>query len=194
MHAVVDYLYMIASISGKVIEKFGRTIGVESKSGVGYGLVVGAALFGATKIDDLVQWPVYEHVREQEHTLFGFSDRSQQQFFVQLLSVNGVGPKAALAIFDLADITTLKSEISSANVNFLTKASGVGKKADEREVVDLRDKVNGVVGSELTLVGNDEAVEALLSLGYNKSLAEEMLAGITADTTEERVKKALMRR
>lgn len=165
-------------------------------AGVGYGVTIANSVAGQLTSNQTVEVYIYEHIREQEHTLYGFLTKADKQLFELMLSVNGVGPKAAMAIFDLTEPDRLRAEIASANVAFLTQASGVGKKAAERVVIDLQDKVGGLVsGSVAVATGdiNDEALDALLALGYKKDQALQMLAGIKADSTESIIKLALQR-
>ncbi len=185
---------MIVRLVGTVIEFDERNIVLDVK-GVGYGVVVSSELSGSIDISSETTMYIYEHIREQEHTLYGFRSKTDQSLFEQLLSVNGVGPKAALAVFDLGPADKLRTEIAAGNTAFLVLASGVGKKAGERIIVDLQDKMG-----ELSLISQasgqqlpvgDEALEALISLGYNKDQAMQMLRGIEAETTEEKIKQAL---
>src|SRR5690606_29611591 len=112
------------------------------------------------------------HVREQAEELFGFSSLAAKKLFELLITVQGIGPKAALAILSLGSAEEVRNAIANGDVTFITKASGVGKKSAERVVVDLSDKVGlptqygslQPVQSELPV--NDEALEALIALGY----------------------------
>lgn len=186
---------MIVKLSGSLAEQDGR-VAVIDVAGVGYGVNLAHSISGNLTVGQSVELYIYEHIREQEHTLYGFLSRADKKLFELLLSVNGVGPKAALAVFDLADSDRLRNEITSANVTFLTQASGVGKKAAERIVVDLKDKVDGLaIGGLSPVIGdiNSDALDALLSLGYKKEQALQMLNGIEAGTTESIIKQALAR-
>lgn len=186
---------MIVKLTGNLIEQDGR-LSVIDVAGVGYGVAVPSSVAGELAANQSVELYIYEHIREQEHTLYGFLNKADKQLFEMLLSVNGVGPKAAMAVFDLAEPDHLRSEIASANVAFLSQASGVGKKAAERIVVDLQDKVGALVSGSVTLaegkVDND-ALDALISLGYNKDQAMQMLDGVEAASTEDMIKLALRR-
>jgi Holliday junction DNA helicase RuvA len=183
---------MIAQLAGTVAEIDGHDI-ILDVNGVGYGITVSYELVGRVKEAHDMKLYIYEHIREQEHTLYGFESKNDQSLFNSLLSVNGIGPKAALAIFDLAEPDILRSEIASGNIAFLTQASGVGKKAAERVVVDLQDKVGALSHGYLQsrLPSNDEAVEGLVALGYTTEQAQHMLTGIDAVKTEDRIKQAL---
>jgi Holliday junction DNA helicase RuvA len=120
-----------------------------------------------------------------------------KKLFELLITVQGVGPKAALAILSLGDSETVRNSIAIGDAVFIAKASGVGKKTAERVVVDLSDKVghatrinNTVVQSAIS--SNDEALEALMTLGYNINDATKALEGISLDLpTADRVTRAL---
>jgi Holliday junction DNA helicase RuvA len=116
-----------------------------------------------------------------------------------LITVQGVGPKAALAILSLGDSETVRNAIANSDAVFITKASGVGKKTAERVVVDLSDKVGHAIRTNVNNTGlssiiamNDEALEALMALGYNLNDATKALDGVSTDlSTAERVTQAL---
>jgi len=184
---------VIATLTGKLIEHDAQTAVVDV-AGVGYGVVMPSHALDSMSRQTESSIYIYEHIREQEHSLYGFLSKPDKQLFEQLLSVNGVGPKAAMAIFNLGNADRLRSEIASANIAFLTQASGVGKKAAERIVVDLQDKVGAVAsGSAISNLDNvnEDALDALLALGYKKEQALQMLDGIEAGSTEDIIKKVL---
>jgi Holliday junction DNA helicase RuvA len=139
---------------------------------------------------------VYEQIQERAHDLYGFLKPDAKQFFELLLGVNGVGPKAALAICDLGPLANIKQAIVDGNNTYLSGASGVGKKTAERVAVDLKDKLADDVllgGVSLTHDSSvdSEALEALVNLGYNKGDAMQALAKVDAETSEDAVKQAL---
>jgi len=163
--------------------------------GVGYGLRVSQDDADHLRDGQRAELFVYEHIQERAHDLYGFQERSAQTLFELLLDVNGVGPKAALAILDLGPVANVKQAIASGNTTYISGASGVGKKTAERVLVDLRDKLGEDVLYEqaagLGGVEVDEALEALVSLGYSSQVAREALQKIEGETSEERIKEAL---
>jgi Holliday junction DNA helicase RuvA len=189
---------MIAHIFGVVAEKFGGAVIVDV-AGVGYEINVAAGDYDAVILDQTVKFYTYHHIREQSQELFGFSSLAGKKLFEMLITVQGVGPKAALAILSLDDAENVRNAIANADSTYLAKASGVGKKTAERVVVDLSDKVGmpiiyrkqGVpVQTELNT--SDEALEALIALGYTLADATKALEGIDASlSTSERVREAL---
>jgi len=189
---------MIATLAGVVSEKLGPMV-VLDVQGVGYGLQVTAEDFGRLPTGGKTKLYVYEHVREQGYDLFGFVQYDTQKLFEQLVGVKNVGPKVALAVLDIGTAPAVRGAIAAGDVKLLQSAKGVGKRAAEQIVVELRDKV-GLAASEAAegivarpgVAAGDEAVEALVSLGYSPQDATLALKDIDATLSiEERVKLAL---
>jgi Holliday junction DNA helicase RuvA len=189
---------MIATLTGVVSEKLHDQV-VLDVNGVGYGLQVTAEDFGRLHSGEQTKLYVYEHIREQSYDLFGFVQLDTKALFEQLLGVKNVGPKVALAVLDIGNAAGVRGAIAAGDVKLLQSAKGVGKRAAEQIVVELRDKV-GLAASEAAegIVGRpgvntaDEAVEALISLGYSPQDATLALKDIDKDlSVEERVKLAL---
>lgn len=186
---------MIAHVYGILVEKFGPSSVIVDVNGVGYEVQVAAGDFDETLLDSKVKFYTYHHIREQSQDLFGFSSLVAKKLFEMLISVQGVGPKAALAILSLGDHETVRNAIANGDSVFIAKASGVGKKTAERVVVDLSDKVGLAVkySNSSTIVNkNDEALEALMALGYNLNDASKALEDIDKTLpTAARVTQAL---
>lgn len=188
---------MIALLNGLISEKIDDKVVLDC-NGVGYGLLVTFEDFGALKTGDQAKLYVYEHIRENTYDLFGFRDLETKKLFEQLLSVNGVGPKMALAILSVASVKHVRQAIAAGDTKFISRASGVGKRVAERVVVDLKDKV-GLIASEgateflsITADPNDEALQGLVALGYSVQDAAEALKKVDTDLPPaERIKAAL---
>jgi holliday junction DNA helicase RuvA len=190
---------MIATLTGIVEEKLNDAI-VLNVQGVGYGVLVPAAEHGALAIGENTKLYVYEHIREQAYDLYGFVSRDSKALFEQLLDVNGIGPKMALSMLSIGTNTEVRTAIAGGDVKFIQQANGVGKRVAERVVVELKDKV-GLAGVDLqgtgllqsdSLLLKDEAVEALVALGYSPADAAKSLQDIDPELpTDERIKQAL---
>lgn len=186
-------------LTGVVAEKTVDQV-VLDVSGVGYGLLVTNEDYGRLGAGDLVKLYVYEHIRENSHDLFGFLSLDTKQLFELLLGVNGVGPKMALSVLNTGSSNDVRAAIASGDTKSIQKANGVGKRVAERIVVELKDKV-GLAGVDLSTTGllqsdanllKDEAIEALVALGYTTTDASSALSSIDKDLpTEERIKQAL---
>ena len=189
---------MIAHVFGKVAEKFNGSLVIDVH-GVGYEVSVATNDFDAVILDQEVKFYTYHHVREQSEELFGFSSLAAKKLFEMLITVQGVGPKAALAILSLGDAEQVRNAIANADSSFVQKASGVGKKTAERVVVDLSDKVGlpthyGRAEEPLQpeLNTSDEALEALMALGYTLADATKALENVDINLpTAQRVTEAL---
>lgn len=189
---------MIATLNGVVSEKVAGIV-VLDVHGVGYGLQVTAEDFGRMHTKEPTKVYVYEHVREQSYDLYGFINVDTKRLFEQLLGVKNVGPKVALAVLDIGTAPAVRGAIAAGDVKLLQSAKGVGKRAAEQIVVELRDKV-GLASTEAAegivmrpgVTAGDEAIEALISLGYSPQDATLALKDIDASLpVEERIRQAL---
>lgn len=189
---------MIATLTGTVAEKLADMV-VLDVHGVGYGLQVTNEDLGRLPSGEQAKLYVHEHIREQAYDLFGFVLLDTKKLFEQLLGVKNVGPKVALAVLDIGTAPAVRGAIAAGDVKLLQSAKGVGKRAAEQIVVELRDKVGlassdaaeGVVSRPGINTG-DEAVEALISLGYSPQDATMALKDIDPELpAEERIKLAL---
>lgn len=189
---------MIALVSGTVVEKFANSVVVDVQ-GLGYEVAVPLGDYEAALLNEKIKLHTYHHIREQNQELFGFSSLAAKRLFELLISVQGIGPKAALAILSISDTETVRSAIASSDTAFIAKATGVGKKTAERVTVDLRDKVgaptvltNGALAPTAEIPANDEALEALMALGFNLQDASEALKNVDTNLpTAQRVTLAL---
>ena len=181
---------MIATVRGRVIARGVDHVVVEA-NGVGYKVFVPRHPSG-----DEVLLHTHHVVREDAQLLFGFESREELALFELLISVSGVGPKAAIAILSVSRPVDVASAIAAGDAATLAKAPGVGKKTAERLIVDLRSKMGrialGPAGPDIP--DADEAVTALRVLGYTVSEAQAALRGVPAASkasTEERLAAAL---
>lgn len=187
---------MIAHVYGVVAEKFGNAVIVDV-AGVGYEVQVAAGDYDSAVLGEKVKFHTYHHIREQSQELFGFSSLAAKKLFELLITVQGVGPKAALSILSLGDSEQVRNAIANSDSAYITQASGVGKRIAERVVVDLSDKVGLAIQITRTsgssnLAVNDEALEALMALGYSLADGMKALENVPANMpTAERVRQAL---
>lgn len=194
--SILEYS-MIATLRGNVVSKTPDIV-IEC-AGVGYGVVVPLLDLSNIKLNQETKLFIYEHIKEDSHNLYGFLNQDTKQLFELLLSVKNVGPKVALAVLDLGTMQYVSQIISSGDVKVLQTAKGVGKRAAEQIVVELRDKVGLPVGDAaeqlVTRSGldkKDEALQALIALGYSDYDAGLALENVDKTlSVEERVKLAL---
>ena len=142
----------------------------------------------------------YLYVREDVMDLYGFTSQEEKDMFMKLLSVSGVGPKAALAVLSVTDPAHIAAAIVTNDAKTITKASGVGAKMAQRIILELKDKIDAAslnidaddIADDAPSDSKDEAISALIALGY--SAADAQNAVRKADGTqsvEEIIKKAL---
>jgi Holliday junction DNA helicase RuvA len=187
---------MIARLRGKAVASTPEGL-VLDVGGVGY--LVAATPSAVRKADGAAEVTVetYLHVREDALQLYGFADRAERELFIQLLSVNGVGPKVALAIVSGSPAEELRRAIVREDSARFTAIPGIGKKTAERIVLELKEKLAATTVAPIAAVEPDEHVvarDALVELGYTIADAERALATTDADAPpEERVRQALRR-
>ena len=193
---------MIAHLKGILTEKFANSVIIDVQ-GVGYEVALSQIDFDNLNLDDEVKLYTYHHVREQAEELFGFTSLAAKKLFELLISVQGIGPKAGMAILSLAPAEEVRNAIANADSAYISKASGVGKKSAERVIVDLRDKVGlptyyGHKNEPLTAtkpLENDEALDALMALGLTLADATKALENVDANlSVEDRIRAALKNR
>lgn len=194
---------MIARLSGRVAVSEPDAIVVDV-NGVGYRVYVPTSVLSdAGSAGDPITLHTHLHVREGELTLYGALDESSIELFQDLIGVNGVGPKAALAMLSVHAAPVLRSAIIAEDLDALTAAHGIGRKTAQRVVLDLKPKFEssgleaiaagmpsgfGASGADL------DAIAALTGLGYSVAEARRALAASGADaerSVEERVRAAL---
>ncbi len=191
---------MIAHLIGTVTEKFMNSIIVDVHD-IGYELTISAPDAEQTNLRDEVKFYTYHSVRENAEELYGFLSLAAKKLFELLISVNGIGPKAAMSILSLGSAEDVRNAIANTDAAFIAKASGVGKKSAERVIVDLRDKVGqpshyGATETKFSLTNNaapdDEALDALIALGFPLKEATAALAEVDPSLpVEDRIRLAL---
>ena len=190
---------MIAHISGRIAEKFAGSVIVDV-AGVGYEIIVPLGEYDHAVLGEDIKFYTYHHIREQGQELFGFSSLAAKKLFELLITVQGIGPKAGISVMSLGEAEMVRNAIANEDSKFIQKAAGVGKKSAERVIVDLKDKVGLALSRQMadgsaqtSLAGQvDEALEALMALGYSLNDATKALESVpTNHSTSERETAAL---
>ncbi len=180
---------MYSYLQGKLISKSPTEVVVDV-NGVGYFLNISLSTF--EKLDsssNRIKIFTYLHVREDALQLFGFATENERDMFKMLISVSGIGPKIAQGILSGIDAEELKTAFQTGNIAALTSIPGVGRKTAERLVLELRDKL-GKIGIEISTLPSstqqlkirNDALNALLSLGYNRTIAEQAIRQVLKNT------------
>ena len=194
---------MIGQLKGKLISKNPPEILVEV-GGIGYELLCPmSTIYELNDIDQDVSLQTHLSIKDDSHTLFGFATKDEKSLFRELIRVNGVGPKVALAILSHLSTNSLVECIINENSELLSKTPGIGKKTALKVIVELQDRLDKVeLTSSSTLVMSNkvgqntntkQALTALQSLGFKVKEANKMLSTIEDQTlsTEELIRLAL---
>lgn len=200
---------MIAFVRGTAADMTENSVIVETAGGIGYEIYMTGTDLGRLHIGEQVKIHTYHQVREDAMLLFGFSSKDDLSMFKLLLCVNGVGPKAALGVLSAVSADELRFAILSDDVKTLSKAPGIGKKTAQKLILELKDKLKLEEAFELKLAheqeaaggvsgetsdGRQEAVEALVALGYSSTDAMRAVRAVTdvpADDVEGLLRAAL---
>lgn len=192
---------MIASLTGRLRRKAADYLIVDV-SGVGYQVYVPLSTFYRVPDDgEEVSLHIHTHVREDSLSLFGFLTPAEKDMFSLLMGVSGIGPKLALAVLSSLSVHDLSAAIQSSDDSKLCAIPGIGKKTAARMVLELKDKIKlpaVPVFPERAAASSDsveDAVSALVNLGYKKSLAEDALKKVSCARfglpVEELIREAL---
>lgn len=194
---------MISYIKGTLEDTMEDGIIIEN-NGIGYDIKTTVRLLmGLPKRGSQMKIYTYLYVREDALSLFGFADKEELQTFQLLIGINGIGPKAALAILSTLSVNELRFAVLSQDVKTISKAPGIGKKSAERLIIELKDKMKledalkweeEPMEEEKTEDSKTEATLALVSLGYSNAEALRAISSIEgseAMDTESLLKLAL---
>ena len=179
---------MIAHLSGKLTHKSPVTIIIDV-NGVGYQVFIPLSTFYALpELESKISLGIHTHMREEALKLFGFYTIDEKKIFEKLITINKVGPKLALTILSGMPPADILSTIDSNDIVKLSTIPGIGHKTAERLILEMRDKLDGLSldfvakkgpGPEKGLF--DDALSALVNLGYKKSQAEQTLKKVYAE-------------
>ena len=193
---------MIGQLTGKILEKNPPEILLEV-SGIGYEILCPMSTFYEMGADVNLVLHTHLHVKEDAHTLYGFISKDEKTLFRELIRVNGIGPKVALAILSHLNIASLMNAVAHEDDVLLAKTPGIGKKTAQKLIVELKDRLeklslSNTANQQITASANinpntKQALAALQSLGFKAKEAEKMLAAISDDSlsTEELIRLAL---
>ena len=184
---------MIGHIEGEV-RAVRSTFAIIGAGGIGYKVALTKEALAELRPETTASLWTHLAVREDALDLYGFRNEEELRIFELLLTVSGIGPKSAMAVLDVATVETLRSAISQANASYLTEVSGIGKKTAEKIVLELKDKIGASSAeSKHALKGDQEAQEAMRSLGYSQNEARETLRKVphTIVNSNDRLREAL---
>jgi len=196
---------MIAFLSGKLLEKQANTVIVDV-GGVGYEVSIPLSTFYELgEVGSDIRLRIYTHVREDAIQLFGFKTTRERDLYLKLISVQGIGAKSGISLLSGMSADEIILALRTEDLARLTSIPGVGRKTAERLVIELRDKVSeaalgtaaGSGSKNDSATGVDavfeDALSALVNLGYHRNLAEKALKQTVQEGTEMSVQKLLRR-
>lgn len=195
---------MIDFLRGKLVKKDPTHVLIDV-NGVGYKVNISLATYSEIKDKEDITLPTYLHIKEDGHTLFGFSRESEKNMFLLLLSINGVGPSTALMVQSSLTAAELTQAILTENVPVIKGVKGIGAKTAQRIILELKDKIGKIDSVDLPEYSGGEyntmkaeALSALTTLGINKKVAEKHIENlINSDSGElslEEIIKAVLKK
>lgn len=180
---------MFSYIKGK-IDSLGANYIVVDNNGIGYLIFVGNPYL--YQIDKEYTIYLYNHIREEEFSLYGFQNMEEKELFLKLINVKGLGPKMALPMFATGSVLGIKDAIERENILYLTKFPKIGEKLARQIILDLKGKL--VSKNSASIPNNDfeELISVLESLGYKSLDIKKVLPNISSSLkVEDQVKEAL---
>tara|TARA_B100000959_G_scaffold275397_1_gene328732 strand:- start:363 stop:944 length:582 start_codon:yes stop_codon:yes gene_type:complete len=187
---------MITHIKGRLVEKTPTYVVIDCQ-GIGYKLHISLQTFSNIKEENCLLF-THLSVKEDSHTLYGFLDENERSLFRNLISVSGVGPSTAQIVLSTFSANETRQYIISADVAALQSVKGIGGKTAQRIIIDLKDKLGkGISSSDITLYKDNDlrnqALSALVALGFSKKIAEKKVDKILRDNPEDISVEALVK-
>jgi len=184
---------MIDYLSGRLVVK-DPTYMIIDVGGIGYHVKISLQTFSKIKDEEQIKLLTFLHIKEDAHTLYGFKEEDEKRLFLLLIGINGVGPNTGLMILSSLSADEIEHAILSGDVATIQHVKGIGAKTAQRIILELKDKV-GKSGSEssTTPLGflkssnktRDEALQALITLGFPKAVAEKNITSVLKKTVGE---------
>lgn len=178
---------MYSYIKGFIAEIMPNYIVIDN-NGIGYKVFVPNPY--SYKEEENYKIYLYEHIREDEHSLYGFNDIEERDLFLKLIDVKGLGPKMALPMLATGSIAGIVDAINRENILYLKKFPKIGDKVAKQIVLDLKGKVH-TDKEEVNEETNEDVVLALNALGYKSSDIHKILPKLKSDSVENMIKEAL---
>lgn len=186
---------MYEYISGKIVERSPAHMIIEN-NGLGYFINISLTTFSALKDKNEATLLIHENIREDAYNLYGFFDNRERVLFRHLISVSGIGANTARMMLSSMPPDEVTTAIVTANTQQLTTIKGIGTKTAQRVIVDLKDKLGKEGGDEklFSLTDNtvrDEALSALVMLGFAKAPSQKVINKIIVNEPNSRVEEII---
>ena len=185
---------MIDYLNGKLVFKDPTYVLIDV-GGIGYHVKISLQTYSKIKDEEQIKLLTFLHIKEDAHTLYGFKDAAEKRLFLLLISINGVGPNTGLMILSSLSAEEIEHAILSGDVATIQHVKGIGAKTAQRIILELKDKVGKTTDgdsapSQLGFLKSsnkvrEEALQALITLGFPKAAAEKNIAAVLKKTTGE---------
>ncbi|WP_460542429.1 Holliday junction branch migration protein RuvA [Echinicola sediminis] len=185
---------MIDYLKGKLVFKDPTYVIIEV-NGIGYHVKISLGTFSKIKDEELVTLLTHLHIKEDAHTLYGFREDTEKKLFLQLISISGVGPNTALMILSSLNVEEIQASIVQEDHKTIQRVKGIGAKTAQRIVLELKDKIqkDNLISGATSQTGflnqhhaiKDEAIQALITLGFTKAVAEKNITAILKKSSTE---------
>lgn len=195
---------MFAYIKGKKTYLTPTDAYIETSSGVAYHIHISLNTYSAIEHQEDVKIYVYMHVKEDAQTLYGFVSQREKDIFIKLISVSGIGPNTARVIVSSMEVKEIINAIANDDFVRFSKVKGIGPKTAKRIILDLKDKMSKEILENDALLptqdnsGRDEALSALVTLGFPKNKVEKLLDQVQkeadVETNSEWLIKAVLKK
>jgi len=189
---------MISYVKGAITYKSPTYIVVEA-GGIGYHINISLQTYAQVEKLESVKILTHLHIKEDSHTLFGFADSAERSLFIHLISVSGIGPNTAQILLSSLRPEEVRAAIIGEDVSAFRQVKGIGPKTAKRIILDLKDKLLKDAGDEATLIApadntlRDEALSALVTLGFSKTQAQKALNKVLREQSQIRTSEELIR-
>ena len=194
---------MIAFVNGRLVQKEATNVVIDV-NGIGYQIFISLATYGKIKDDEACKLFTYFHVKEEIQALYGFLSEEDKLFFMNLISVSGIGPSTGMVMQSSLTTSELKSAIVDEDVDAIQKIKVIGAKTAQRVILELKDKIrkegftldSGQSGRSINNNLRIEALSALVMLGINKAAAQKSIEAVLRNsenniTLEQLIKQSL---
>lgn len=177
---------MIAFVEGKIVVKEPTHVVLETH-GIGYEIKISLNTFSSLQGEASCRLFTHLNIKEDAHTLYGFKEMGEKKLFLELISISGVGPGTAMMMLSSMGVTDLVTAIASGDVRSVKSIKGIGEKTAQRIILELKDKVGKDLGQGMATLPSSptgynslkaEALQALLTLGFQKPAAEKALEAV----------------
>lgn len=188
---------MYAYINGKLVFKCPTYVVIDA-GGIGYHINISLNTYAALEEKEQCKLYTWLHVKEDGHTLYGFYEEGERRLFLHLISVSGIGPNTGRMILSSITPSEIQAAIVKGDVPLIQRIKGIGPKSAQRMILELQDKLkkegpDSLISMPVHNTAKDEALSALVMLGFNKNIAEKSLEGAIKASAENLSVEALIK-